>query len=230
MNTLIKIGVGVAVVGVAVAVVPALKGPYYRLKTTVTEKLNDEFVVDNYKAEYVNLHGKKIEIEKNIQNFKCEMAVISNKRVFAEAQADSAKKMLLSTGTSDLAKFNKLKNEYEIIKTNIQNFNTTMAAYSNAVAKLEKSLVVVENNMQKAKLNVDTLSSKKALVDTIKGVNKTIENLNGIGENTDLNISIEKLDDNAIRESIKLEALAEKTLPASTTTEAEAKAYLESLK
>lgn len=56
MNTIAKIGIAAGAVAIAVAIVPALKGPYNRLKNTANEKLNDEFLVDNYKAEYVNLY------------------------------------------------------------------------------------------------------------------------------------------------------------------------------
>ena len=68
MTTLVKVGIAAAVVAAAVITIPALKGPYNRFKNTANEKLNDEFVVDNYKAEYVNLHEKKIEIKKNIED------------------------------------------------------------------------------------------------------------------------------------------------------------------
>ena len=83
--------------------------------------------------------------------------------------------------------------------------------------------------MAKAKLNVDTLSSKKTMLDTIKDVNRTIENMNGVGD-TDLAINIEKLDDDTLRESIRLEALDATESSKKAMTEAEAKAYIDSLK
>ena len=230
MTTLTKIGIGVGAIAIAVSAIPALKGPYNRFTTVVSEKLNDEFVVDNYKVEYVKLHEKRTQIVQNLDKFAVEKRVVEKKLEYAKSKESLTKSALLKIGTSDLDAFNRAKNAYEIAKTEIHNLNAMSIAYSNAIVKLERSLAVVDSNMQKAKLNVDTLSSKKTLVDTVKSVNKTIENLNGIGENAELNVSIEKLDDDALRENIKLEALAEKTLPASATTEAEAKAYLNSLK
>ena len=100
--------------------------------------------------------------------------------------------------------------------------------YSNAVTKLQTSLQLVESSMQKAKANVDALSAKKALVENMKTVNATVESLRGVGDDAGMNAAIEKLDENAIRESIKLEALSEDSMPKTTSKEA-AEAYLKSL-
>ena len=229
MTTLVKVGIAAAVVAAAVITIPALKGPYNRFKNTANEKLNDEFVVDNYKAEYVNLHEKKIEIKKNLEKFNLEKRVLEKKIQNATIRVEAAKGLLRCAGTSDLDKFNRAKDAYETFNTELHNLEIMANVYSNAIMKLELSLSVVETNMRKTKINVDTLSSKKVLVDTVKGVNETIENLNGIGD-VDLSTSIEKLDDAALRESIKLEALAETTTSSSTMTEADAKAYLDSLR
>ena len=101
------------------------------------------------------------------------------------------------------------------------------SAYSNAIVKLENALYLIEANMSKAKVNVIALESKKVLVDSIAAVNETVESLNGV-DNSNLGISIEKLDDDVIRESIKLEALRESTIPAMDKNAAED--YLKSLK
>ena len=53
MNMIGKIGIGAAIVAIVVAIVPAIKGPYNRIRNEVNESLNQEFVVDNYKAEYI---------------------------------------------------------------------------------------------------------------------------------------------------------------------------------
>ena len=54
-----------------------------------------------------------------------------------------------------------------------------------------------------------------------KQVNKTVENLKGIGD-SELGVNVEKLDDDVLRESIKLEALHEDESPAMTKAEVEA--------
>ena len=219
----------IAVAVAAIVLVPALKGPFNRIRNTANEKLNDEFVVDNYKAEYVNLHEKKVELKKSLDKFNIEKKITNKKISVVSQQVFVAKQKLMSTGTSDLVAFNRAKDAYESFKIELDNLTTMVGVYSNAIAKLETSLALVESNMRKAKMNVDTLSSKKALVDTVKGVNSTLENLNGVGD-AGLSMSIEKLDDDALRESIKLEALAESDQTKSTMTEADAKAYLDSLK
>jgi hypothetical protein len=65
------------------------------------------------------------------------------------------------------------------------------------------------------------------MVDTIRAVNKSIENLNGVGD-TDLAVNVEKLDDDMLRESVKLEALETTEKPVELD-EAAAKAYIDSL-
>lgn len=65
------------------------------------------------------------------------------------------------------------------------------------------------------------------LVDSIKAVNATVEDLNGVGDET-LAINLEKLDDDMIREEVKLETLHTEVAPDMDKTAAEA--YIQSLK
>ena len=229
MTTLVKIGVTTAVVAVAVAVVPALRGPYNRFKNEANEKLNDEYVVDNYKAEYVKLNEKKVSVTKSREKFAVERAVVQKKLVAAENKLRAAKNKLVAVGTSDLKAFNTAKSAYESFKLERDNLIALESVYSNAVVKLDTSLALIEDNMRKAKTNVDMLSSKKILVDSIKSVNETISNLQGTGD-SGMSIAVEKLDETALRESIKLEALADVNAAGTAMSEAEAKAYLETVK
>ena len=220
MNMIGKIGIGAAIVAIVVAIVPAIKGPYNRIRNEVNESLNQEFVVDNYKAEYIDLHSKKVAIVKNISKFNLETKVAEKKLAYALDKLNVAKDKLRKIGTADMTAFNRAKEQYEILSTEVNNYNTMIGVYSNALVKLEKSLAVVDSNMNKAKTNVATLESKKILVDSIKQVNKTVENLKGIGD-SELGANVEKLDDDMLRESIKLEALHEDESPAMTKAEAE---------
>ena len=122
MSTLIKVGIGVAVVVAAVAIVPALKGPYNRIRNTANDKLSQEFVVANYKAEYINLHERKIDITKNIQKFKVEQAVAEKKLAYAKNKVEAAKKNLVETGTADLVAFNRAKDAFESSKIEASNY------------------------------------------------------------------------------------------------------------
>lgn len=229
MTTLVKIGVASAIVAGAIGIVPALKGPFNRLRNEANERLSDEFVVDNYKAEYVKLHEKRVEIKKNIENFYAEKRVVEAKLEKSNYHLDIAKSKLIAIGAKDLAAFNQAKDVYESFKIENENLVAMQNVYSNAIAKLEMSLRLVEENMRKAKTNVEAISSKKVLVDSIKSVNGIIANLQGIGEDPYANVALEKLDENALRESIKLEALSTNSLPC-TLSEVEAKAYIESIK
>lgn len=229
MTTVVKIGIGVAIVATAVAVVPALKGPYNRLVNEANEKLNDEFVVDNYKAEYVKLNNKKIELSKNIEKFTVEKRIIEKKIQNSYVKVNAAKELLRTTGTTDLVAFNHAKDAYESFKLEHDNLVAMQNVYSNGIVKLTMSLALVEDNMRKAKANVDMLSSKKVLVDSIKSVNDTISDISGTGD-AGIAVAVEKLDDAVLREGIKLEAMSETTSTKATMTEADAKAYLDSLK
>ena len=227
MKTLVKVGIAVGILAVAITVVPALKGPYNRMKNTANEKLNSEFVVDNYKAEYIKLHDKKMKVNENLVKFRMEQKVTEKKLAYAVEKAAVAKRNLIATGTADIGAFNRAKDAYETAKIEVDNFVSMGNAYSNAIVKLENTLYLIDTNMSKAKANVTALESKKVLVDSIKSVNATVESINGVGD-TQLGVSIEKLDDDVLRESIKLEALRESTIP--TMDKAAADAYLQNLK
>ena len=227
MKTLVKVGIAVGILAVAITVVPALKGPYNRMKNTANEKLNSEFVVDNYKAEYIELHDKKVKVNENLAKFRMEQKVTEKKLAYAVEKAAVAKRNLIVTGTADIGAFNRAKDAYETAKIEVDNFVSMGNAYSNAIVKLENTLYLIDTNMSKAKANVTALESKKVLVDSIKSVNATVESINGVGD-TQLGVSIEKLDDDVLRESIKLEALRESTIP--TMDKAAADAYLQNLK
>ena len=227
MKTLVKVGIAVGILAVAITVVPALKGPYNRMKNTANEKLNSEFVVDNYKAEYIKLHDKKMKVNESLAKFRMEQKVTEKKLAYAVEKAAVAKRNLIATGTADIGAFNRAKDAYETAKIEVDNFVSMGNAYSNAIVKLENTLYLIETNMSKAKANVTALESKKVLVDSIKSANATVESINGVGD-TQLGVSIEKLDDDVLRESIKLEALRESTIP--TMDKAAADAYLQNLK
>lgn len=228
MNTVAKVGIGIGIVAAIAIAFPALKGPVNRIRNSANDALDSEFVVDNYKAKYIELNEKKTEIEKAIQKFECEKRVTEKKLDIAKKKLETVKSGLISTGTEDLMKFNRMKDMFETIKTEVENLTAMIGTYSNAIAKLEQSRDVVVLNMNKAKTNVESLESKKMLVDSIKSVNTIVEDLNGVGDET-LAINLEKLDDDMIREEVKLETLHTEVAPDIVDKNA-AEAYIQSLK
>ena len=228
MNTLAKVGIGIGIVAAIAIAFPALKGPVNRIRNSANDALDSEFVVDNYKAKYIELNEKKVEIEKAIKKFECEKRVTEKKLDIAKKKLETVKSGLISTGTEDLMKFNRMKDTFETIKTEVENLTAMIGTYSNAIAKLEQSRDVVVLNMNKAKTNVESLESKKMLVDSIKSVNTIVEDLNGVGDET-LAINLEKLDDDMIREEVKLETLHTEVAPDIVDKNA-AEAYIQSLK
>ena len=217
-----------AAVGAAVLCVPALRGPFNRFVNNANERLNSEYVVDNYKSEYVKMYGRKNQLVKNIQELTVQKKISEKKLENSRNNTETAKRKLISVGTSDMKAFSKARGTYETFKTETENLEIMVKTYEEALEKLEKSLSLVESNMYKAKLNIDTLTSKKVMLDSIKAVNSTLETINGTA-NTDLVINVEKLDDNLMRESIKLETIDNSTV-VRVLTETEAKAYIENLK
>lgn len=228
MMKTVAVIVGIGICGALItANIPGVRGPFNRIRNEANEKLNAEYVVDNYKAQYIELHGKREDVLKNLQHFTVEKKVAEQKLAYANDKKLAAKNALVLVGTADMKKFNQLKDQYEVLNTETKNFEVMINTYSNAIVKLEATLNVIETNMSKAKINVATLESKKMLVDSIAAVNSTVENLNSTSDG-DLAISVEKLDDNVIRESIKLEALGESKAP--EMDKASAEAYIQSLK
>lgn len=227
MTTLTKIGIGAGIIAALIVAFPSLRGPINRVRNSTNEKLEAEFVVDNYKAKYIELNDKLIEIEKAIQKFECEKRVTEKKLSTSKQRFDIAKNNLLTTGTSDLNKFNQMKDVFETTRTEMTNLVSMINTYSNAITKLVQSRDVVLINMHKAKTNVTMLESKKMLVDSIKTVNSTVADLNCVGD-MNLAMNIEKLDDDMIREEVKLEALHTDVIPDMDKDAAEA--YIQSLK
>jgi chromosome segregation ATPase len=218
---------GVVAVAVAVCCIPALKGPINRIKNEANDKLNAEFVVDNYKAEYVNLYDKRNVVTESIRKYTVEKKVAEKKIEKAKSELEVIKKNIKETGTSDMKKFQSIKSLYEVKTTEIDNYSKMVTVYDNALKKLDRTLALIDTNMAKAKHNVEVLQSKKNMVDTIKSVNESIENINGVGD-TDLAVNVEKLDDDMLRESVKLEALETENKPVQFD-EASAKAWIDSL-
>jgi hypothetical protein len=223
MKTLIIASI---VVVAAVIAIPALKGPVNRLRNEANDKLNAEFVVDNYKAEYVAMHDKRAKLIESISKFNIEKKVAEKKREQATKEVEVFAKQLKTIGTSDMKKFTALKGMYDVKKSEADNYAIMITTYEQALAKLEKSKQLLDVNMTKAKHNVDVLTSKKTMLDTIKSVNNSIANVTGIGDK-DLAINLEKLNDDTIRESVKLETFDANVSPAMNETEA--KAFIDSL-
>ncbi len=222
----------IGIVAIAIATmfaVPALKGPINRYRLEANEKLNAEYVVDNYKIEYVKMNENRGKLVKAISDYNVEIKVVTKKIANASSKVDAAKSILKQVGTTNMQEFNRAKNAYELAKTELDNYIVMTNTYAIALKKLQKSLSIVDSNMAKAKLNIDTLAAKKTMLDTIKSVNKSIENITGIGD-MDLAVNVEKLDDESLRESIKLEAFEAADKSMSDMSEAEAKAYLQNLK
>jgi len=201
-----KIAIIVGVIALVVFLFPGVKGAYYRVKHNVDDKLNEEFTVDNYKQLYIELHDKKVDCMESLQKFKVEQAVANRRAAYAVQQADILRSKLQEIGTSDPHAFARTREQYELTLAQIENFNNMNIAYSNAIAKLNQSLNLIKSNMSKSKMNIASLESKKECVDTLKAVNSIVEDINGVG-NSDVTLSIEKLKDDELRESVKLETM-----------------------
>lgn len=228
MKTLITCGIVVAVIGVIIACVPALKGPINRAKHNVNDTLNAEYVVDNLKEEYIKLNDKSVQINNDIQKIECEIKVCRKKIEAAEKIVETNKAALKNAGTADMKKFALLKDAYEVSKINVENMQLTYKTYLGAKKKLEDAFETVKITMSKAKTNIAQLEAKKTVIDNLKAVNKTLANINGIGtDDTKIGMNIEKLDDDLIRAETENSIYNAK--PTVKMTEEDAKKFLESL-
>lgn len=222
---LIKVGIVAAVAVGAFYFLPSLRGPFNRAKNTVSTALDDEFCVDNYRAQFLELYNRKADILKARQNFAVRMRCAENKRRFSLKKAEAARERLVAVGTADLEKFSKARDFYEMTLAEAENYGKTIAVYSNALEKTEASLKVVEANIVSSKFRLANLESKRECVKALKSANEIVENLNGVGD-IDLALSLERLDDAETEESVKLEALTAKDEP---MTRDEAELYLKSI-
>lgn len=228
-KTIAAIGLVVAGCAAAVAFCPALRGPFNRVRNTVNETLEDEFVVDNYKAQAIELAAKGKGICENLRKFMVEKKIAEKKLVAAKEKEEAARRNLIATGTADMTKFNRAKDAYENCKVETANFTTLIGVYDAAIKKLEDALALVEKNIRLCKTNVATLESKKTLVSSLKGVSTVLENISGIGEDTELGYSLEKLDDTILDQSLRIEMLDSDTTAAIGDAQA-AEEYLEAVK
>lgn len=228
LNLLAKVVIVAGAIALVVILFPSVVGPVNHVRNEVNGKLDAEYVVDNYKAKYVALAGKRAKVLESLKKFKIEEELASRKYAFACSEATAAKDSLRKIGTADMKAFMQAKAAYEAVCAKASRFFALKHTYSNAVAKLEQTLALVDDNMAKAKLKIDMLSSKKTMLDTMKTVNKSIEDLECVGDEA-LAFNVEKLDDDTLRESIKLEAFSAAQVPEKAMTEAEAKEFLKSL-
>jgi len=189
-------------------VFPSLKGAFYHMRNTVNDDLNDRFVVDNYKQKYVELHDRKVECEKSIRKFTVELTLNARKVESFEKQSELLKAELIRIGTSDPEEFRRTREQYEIVNRQLANHRNICGTYSNAIVKLNQTMKVLKTNLDRSKLNIASLESKKECVDTLKSVNSIVEDVNGIGE-SDVGVSVEKLKDDEIRETVRMETLIE---------------------
>lgn len=209
-------------------VFPSLKGAFYHVRNTVNDDMNDRFVVDNYKQKYVELHDRKVECEKSIRKFTVEQTLNDRKVRSLEEQSELLKAELIRIGTSDPEAFKRTREQYEIVNRQITNHRNISKTYSNALVKLNQTMKVLKSNLDRSKLNIASLESKKECVDTLKSVNSIVESVNGIGD-SDLGVSVEKLNDDEIRETVRMETMLEPEQESGMTTD-DIEKYVNSLK
>lgn len=216
------------VVVLLLIVFPSLKGAFYHLRNTVNDDLNDRFVVDNYKQKYVELHDRKVECEKSIRKFTVELTLNTRKVESLENQSKHLKAELIRIGASDPEAFKRTREQYEIVNRQVANHRNICSTYSNAITKLNQTMKVLKSNLDRSKLNIASLESKKECVDTLKSVNSIVEDVNGIGE-SDVGVSVEKLKDDEIRETVRMETMLEPEQDSGMSTD-DIEKYINSLK
>lgn len=232
MKTSTKFIIAGVIITIVLLLFPSIRFSAIRVRDKINDKLNSEFVVDNYKQKYVELNDKKCQIQKHLQKFQIDKKVATKKREYVENRSIVTKQKLIECDTTDLKKFNVLKTEYETLQNEVTNYDIILNSYDMAIKKLEDSLNMINANMSKAKANISTLESKKIIAESIKSVNNTIETITGVNDTDELNVTIEKLDTDVLQETIKMEVLKENSdsLDYNNITSVEdAKKYIENI-
>lgn len=207
-KTIIILGAVVALGAAIWCAVPALRGPANRAINNANEYLESEYCVDNYKAAYVSLASKKEKSVAALQKFRCERAVAEKKAKLAETKLVNLKlKASDALLARNMSEVNRLKNLHDSAEIEHRNYLALMKTYEDGMAKLEAVIKRIDDNMRRAKANVDTLQAKKTLLDSMKSANKTLADLSGVGD-VKLAINLEKLDDDLLRENVAFEAAA----------------------
>ena len=183
----------------------------------VDEKIAQENVVDNYKAEYEKLVGKKKDIEKMMIDFKAQIEVHTQKIATEKKILAEFKKLLTRYQTennpiyfkSTLLQYNSQKMKIETL-TKIKNGCRT------GLKNLEKALAKIDVSINEMKANLDTVAYKKLLTDAYKDINKMLESIKGIGTDG-CTVDVEKLNEEFIKEGVKMDVLTESETPVATS-------------
>ena len=196
---------------VAMMVFPSLRTTLENKTRIVDQKIAEENVVDNFKGEYVNLTHKKADVEKIIQDFTVKTRV-SEKKLEAAKDAKSGllKKLQELKDRNDVKAFNIVKSEFESVGLKVTALEQTIEGYKSAKDKSEAALALINSTLSKQKAKIDDIETRKQLADNFKEINDTLSNIEGIGSNESLNVSLEALDEKYITESTKLEIMNDK--------------------
>lgn len=187
-----------------VAVMPKTTASIKNKITNIDQKISAEQVVENYQADYVRLTNKKQDIKKALNDFNVQIRVFEKKlENETELKNQLFKKLNEFCDSNDSKSFNICKTNYETQIQRIKALEDTIAGYKTAVEKLSNTLNTIDMNLVKAKMAVDTISSRKTMADNFSQLNTILKNLNGCGE--DISLELEQLDEKLITESAQLE-------------------------
>lgn len=209
----------VAIAAVAVAkFMPNTAKTVKNKVTTIDSMIGDANLIENYKAEYVNLTKKKEDIEKAIQDFTIQIGVAKKKLELEKSiKSKFFDQLDYYSKKNNVKSFNLAKTAFESQEAKCKMLETSIVNYENGKAKLEAGLSVVNMSLTKYKSNIDILEGRKTIVDNFKEVNRILQNLSGTGEN-DMAIQLEKVDDSFMVETTKMEVLEDTVLKNQSST------------
>lgn len=179
----------------------------------VDEKISQENVVDNYKAEYDKLVAKKKDIEKMSIDFKSQIEVYTQKIKTENKILVEFKKLLERYQTeNNPVYFKSTLLQYNSQKMKIETLKKIKSGCQTGLKNLEKALAKIDLSINEMRANLDTVAYKKLLTDAYKDINSMLESIKGIGTDG-CSIDVEKLNEEFIREGVKMDILSQTDAP-----------------
>ena len=183
----------------------------------IDSKIAQENVVDNYKAEYAKLIDKKKDIQNMIIKFRTRIKIESDKYNVEEKMLTEYKKVLTRYQLeNDSVHFKATLIQYNSQKLKLETIARIKEGVTNGIKNLEKAIAKIDVAISEMRSNIDTVEYKKLLVDSYKEINSMLESIKGVDENPESTFSIEKLNEDFIREGVKLDVLSDEAYNIST--------------
>lgn len=172
---------GVAVAAGIICFLPAVKGPIYETQQSISEKLNDKYIVANYKKKIQDITESKAKIAKNIRQLeirKRQLAYEGQKLVTKENQIKQS--MHYYATNNNIPAFNALKKSLEYTTKSVQHINQSITTIDENIKVMAKTVDNINLKLTEYSTTLEAIKSQKEIVQSIEAANNIIEEINGL--------------------------------------------------